>query len=656
MKSFLIIFLNILMLSGIAEVASASDTSAQLDPGGVSIDFSKIKQEEDTLTGPNLIVNGSFEDVNAQGQPVKGAWGRSWFVHSGTKEAKELQKNADSIVITTTATDDPADGKRCAKFITPAKVNEMRPDSQNGQPMLSSGFSALISLPKTHASGKYLLTFMLRGVSEKVPGVNQFTVVANLSTGKQLMKRFVMTDKWTKLTYPIMVPSNITSIRLDLKLYGCGEAYVDDVQLRKVQEPAGVTVRLFPQSFIDNTYCLASGVPGIIGFAFCNEAGVKINTPELYLKLPAAVTLIDARVPLKIASREQLTENGMKYILYKIELVNYGKEIQRNQYFTWRLPTFMLKTAVEPGADFTAEYKYVDGTYATSWQPFKLQIIPAAAKSPTPKHFLSAAMLAHEADFNTPDAAREFVDFYKNCGFNSIHGFFVPAVNEELKKAGIKRYAQEYYLCNGYRIGEEKKPESVLFKLVDGSSLTKPKEAICPVEVYTQGKYFQDAVIPLIKNSLVAKDSYDNIMSNWEPFKYDFKGCFCDRCKAEFIKYSGLSSVEVDKVWPKDVTTKYRDTWIKFRSWQHGQVVKTLEDTTVAIGKEAGKDAHFIPEIAWSHMTEGGRDEAAQYDSRDYMNNLKFIEPWGPYIFFDMTTPYIYNTGLHLITYCAGET
>jgi hypothetical protein len=159
----------------------------------------------------------------------------------------------------------------------------------------------------------------------------------------------------------------------------------------------------------------------------------------------------------------------------------------------------------------------------------------------------------------------------------------------------------------------------------------------------------------MLRNLLVTEDLTDQIMTNWEPYMFNFKGCFCDRCKNEFIKYSGKPKAKIDKIWPFKIIVIYKDKWEKFRSWQHAKLVKTLEQTCQSIGKEAGKNSHFIPEIAWSALTKGGRDHFGQNDPRDYIDSLPVIEPWGPYIFFDFTRPYIYNTGIHVITYEAGK-
>jgi hypothetical protein len=644
-------------------------SNSNLDPGGVSVDFSKVKPPSRITYGPNLIKNGSFENVDEKGSPVKrGEWYRSWHVHSPagkSAESKALKDAAKDIVTTTTATDSPANGKRYAKYITPEKVHNMRFDKQHGKPMISNGFGITAALPAGDTTGQYQLSFKAKGkINKSVPGLNQLVVVVNYlggaskiwkckSTGKSLVKHFSVTPKWQQLTLPITVPNGTNFISFYIKLYGCGEVGIDDVALHQVKVEESVSAKMIPGGYIDNTFCLTPGDIGILCISCKNNANVNVKNPHMNLKLPEAVKMLGVGSPYSIESKTPLTENDQKYVIYKVDLKDYKP--RRNAYFTWDMPSFQLETKAKPGQDFNAYYQFADDNVKSNWNHFKINVIKGAEATNAPKQFKTATMYAREGRLTNPEAINSFVKFHKKSGLNSIHGGTTPEMRKALKAAGIRHYTQPYFLCNGYRLGSKKKPESALFKLADGSYRTRPHEAICPVEVYQEGPYFKDAVVSYIRDILVTKDNCDTFMPNWELHGYDFKGCFCDRCKNEFIKHSKLDKAEVAKNWPQNIIIKYRQPWIKFRSWQHAKLVETLEKTTNRIGKEAGKDSHFIPEIAWSSLTEGGAAHYNQYDPKDYLDKLPIIEPWGPYIFFDVTKPYIYNSGVHLITYEAGK-
>ena len=363
---------------------------------------------------------------------------------------------------------------------------------------------------------------------------------------------------------------------------------------------------------------------------------------------------MDIRYTTSLSERKNITENGKNYTVYKIDVSKLKKYFGKERFNTYILASVMVKSSLPAGTKkYPASYWYQDGKYQTEPENIELKIIPEI-KSRQPKIFQTGAMVRREGDF-TGKGVKGFIDLYKKTGFNIVHGRSIAAMNAAYKKNGILRYTQPYFLCNGYRIGTDDKPENVKFQLADGSYRNKPHQAICPSVVYKQEAYYKQNVLDRIKDILVKKDSADSIMPNWEPYMFDFKGCFCPRCKEEFIKYSGLKKADVDKVWPSKVIIKYKDKWIKFRSWQHAQMCAQIEKDISKIGKSAGKDSHFVPEIAWSQLLEDSNAHFAQYNPKDYMGKLPILEPWGPYIFYKFDEPYVYNPGIHLITYTAAK-
>ena len=287
--------------------------------------------------------------------------------------------------------------------------------------------------------------------------------------------------------------------------------------------------------------------------------------------------------------------------IYKFNLTRMKKHFGKEKMNTYSVASAMIKSSLAAGnKKYPASYWYQDGKYKSEVENIQLKVIPQI-KSATPKTFQTGAMVRREGDF-IGKGVNEFIKLYKDTGFNVVHGRSTAPMNIAYKKAGLMRYTQPYMLCNGYRIGPEGKPDRVKFQLADGSYRNKPREAICPTIVYTQDPYYNKEVVGMLKKILVDKDASDSIMPNWEPYMFDFKGCFCPRCKDEFIKYSGLSKADVDKVWGAKVIIKYKDKWIKFRAWQHGKMCVQFEKTISKIGKSVGKDSHFIPEIAWSQF------------------------------------------------------
>jgi hypothetical protein len=180
-------------------------------------------------------------------------------------------------------------------------------------------------------------------------------------------------------------------------------------------------------------------------------------------------------------------------------------------------------------------------------------------------------------------------------------------------------------------------------------------EALCPVEVYTEGPYYREQVVGAMRRLLVEQRLADSLMPNWEPYMFDDQGCFCARCREEFRARSGLPEAEIDRLWKLPAGVPRGPAWTAFRSWQHGRLMATLERTVAALGREAGIEAHFVPEIAWNALTAGGNVEYEQYNPLDYLADLPVIEPWGPYSFQPFGKPFSRPQGSHLNAWLAAR-
>ena len=649
---------SLLLMGAFFCAIAASGTASKFDAGGVSVDLSKCQTEQAAPQGENLLKFSDFEDAKTDlQQKPQDNWGSSFYVHQ--KGGEELKPKMMPLTFRKISTENPASGSRCAALITPLDVNQYR--DAKGNPMISNRITQNIVLPENAGPVKYQLTFKLRGKLENTPGLNSLRGFVSFFDNpeqwkaKQLKEMlnvpFTVKLDWQDNSMSFVAPAGTRSLSISLALYGCGEAYLDNVELRTVQMDKGMTVKLMPFAFLDNIFCLGTGQPGTLVFAFGNENAMKLENPVLYLKIPEAFKLVDVRNILKIIDQKR-DDNGS--ITYKIDFSALKNSVSKEFYGAYQVASAMLKTDLQPGEKlYPAEYWVEDGNYRSAPEKFNLKIIPASSGK-TPQLFRSATMLVRESDF-AEAGTKEFVPFYINNGFNSVHGVNSKPMLDAFKKAGISRYTQPYNLCNGYRLGEAKKTDEAFFRLVDGSPYNKPEEAICPVEVYKQGPYYKEYVAGMLEKILVSKDTADNIMPNWEPYMFDFKGCFCPRCKEEFILYSKLPREDINKKWPNSIIASCKDSWIKFRSWQHAMMLQTLEQTINELGRKAGKDAHFMPEVGWSYFIENTNHEGGQYNPADYLDKLPWIEVWGPYIFQPFTKPYEYYTGIHLISYMGAR-
>ena len=629
-------------------------------PGGVAVDWSKYdpqtKKYQNTV---NLLKNGSFEmeGTDLSGWRGKGHWIGWGHIHSSKKNAA-IQKMRTVMAKTAyrRVSNQMAYAGKCSAWI---KTPDTLRDMIKPLPMISNKIRQDVFLKPEKKEKLYRLVFMAKGFHTPTVPHNGAMVIQmrgqKLNAKKRLQgvgsgvqNSFKLRSEWTQYKVDLMLPANCDGVSVTLILYGVGEAYFDDVQLfpaeatEKKADP--VQVRLSPYALLDNTYCVGEKLPGVMNFTFhADDKNFRRKKQQLELTLPPGFRVVDARDICKVSGGENN--------VWKIDLMRMGRGAFRAWYMLQACSVMIESTLPASDKTYTASYRLTDGDWKGETKQFQLKVIPAFHGT-RPRMFRSSAMLGHEFSYNGPGTAKA-ADFYAKSGFSCIHGA-KENLAYEIKKYGILRYKANYFLCNGFRLGAAEKTGNARFIMADGKHF---KRKICPVEVYKRGPYYKEEVYnKILKHAIVDTDSVDIFMTNWEPYYLDSKGCFCLNCRDEFIKYSKgkPSKAEIMAVWPKELLQKYSEEYFKFRSWQHGQLVITLHKDAAALGKLKGKESGFVPEISWRSTTHGGNSYCKQYNVRDYMYELPWLEPWGPYIFNRAGLPYNYYPTAHLPTYVAA--
>ncbi len=403
----------------------------------------------------------------------------------------------------------------------------------------------------------------------------------------------------------------------------------------------GLTAKLVPFAMLDNTFCVPEKMPIPILFGLRSESGKKSGSPAFFLRLPDGFRIMASRPDNPMVRLENNT--------WKVDLSGIQASVPAAHY---SVSGAVVDLQVESGfpaseKSYRAQYWTEDGGWKSPMETFELKILKPV-KSPRPKRFQSGFFFRNDVVYEG-QGARLFVEFLNTTGFNCAD--YVPQdIGREMRKNGYRIYGEP--IANGYRIGPNPKPPEALFRLADGTSYRTPgsTENICPAEGYTRGRYYTEQVLPFFEKHLEALDCF---MANWEPFMFDNKGCFCERCREEFIRYAKANPDEIRAIWGKPLLeSKWYDSWVKFRSWQHGRLVQTLDETLILLGKKHGKESHFIPMISYTCMLTPSLHR--QYDVLDYMDKLKIIEPWGPYVYHRFSEPYQDFCGWNLITWIAA--
>ena len=643
-------------------LASAVGVEPLLDPGGFSVDFRNVGTT--AVAGDDLLRNGGMEDVAPDG--VVAGWTRHAYVWLDPPDRAleaSLLKRIAPLMRWESNGDDACEGKRSLLLALPRSAHAV------GDPPVREYcpyWRQSVVIGGSAAPMRYVLSFFYRG--ECVPdfpnsqGYVRVTFYDRETPGEgsqtrvYAQKLFVPGHGWRRGQLAFTAPKATRRLDVRLALRNCGEVSFDRVSLHRCAETEedGVSVRLMPWHFLKDRYCLASGDVGVVVFGFRNEAKAEIGRPQLLLQLPQCIEIVDLDRAARLGERRLVhTDDGVLREV-RIDIGAWKGRIRdgtfRYPYNMWQGLTLLVRTSQPAGGErYVGHYWLEDGAYRSRSRAFQIQIVPPFADASPPEQFKAGTHLFLVQNFRSPDGVSAFARLYRRAGFNAVH-VYPSQLGAELGRVGVERYTQPF--ANGYTMGDRTpggKPEHAVFRLADG----QPRwEAICPVEVYTKGDYFRSRIEKdMLRRILVTERQAEQIMCNWEPFMYNGKGCFCARCKEELRVYSKLSRQEIDRVWPESVARDHHDTWLKFRSWQHGKLMATIEETVHALGKEAGLDSHFIPEIHYGLLTESwaGRPHNREFAAIDYLGKLPVLLPWAPYNWYVFGTgPYEYVRGRHL--------
>ena len=645
---------------------AAGSLLSALDPGGVSVDLELLKGPSDSGTGgANLLNDGDFENLSIDfGKPGSFWRGGCWVWSKGLKDAAHRKRITDAQI---RVIDDRSGvgSSRCAVIDTPDVLKKEQ--NQLGDPWMSSFITQSIGLPDSDTPVKYTLLFKVKGRTGKAAGINNFEVfvffydklpgVAGSKATRRTLERVIpLPADYELRSLSFMAPPHTRKLQFNFTLYGQGRVFLDDVRLVKTPVPEAANIYVSPWSYLDNTYCIGEKQPGVILFGMQNEQRTKFKKLTLTLKIPAGFKFHSVHKNSRLIGVKAEPDGSS---IVECGIQSFVANIPAEGHSTWFCPTVTLIPELKASAKlYPMTYQLSDGDWKGCVRSLNLKVIePLQGKRP--KYFITGSQMTHEFDLPA-EKLPVLRDFLVRSGFNALYSR-ERGLSMAAKSAGLARYTEMLQLCDGYGIGgnANRTPESCFIQ-IDGKPFKRGNRIYtCPAEVYKRGKFYCTEVLKLFEKQLVAEDSTDHFMPNWEPYYLDYKGCFCERCREDFISWMNgrAKPEEIRAKWPKRIIADYRDAWVRFRSWQHGRLCATLEQDIGALGKKAGKESHFIPEIAYTQLTETVRSKTgfAQYSPLDYMGELSWLNSWGPYIFSNFTEKYIYRPGIHLVTYAAAE-
>lgn len=487
-----------------------------------------------------------------------------------------------------------------------------------------------LKLKPEYAGKRLVISFKIKGKYYSAPSSNYlyggiiFGAKGKKKSVSHLSKR-AMPRKTAVVSFSAPIPAGMEYADLHMALYGCGEMEIQSASIKlNVQDNAmSPDVIVSTSGYTDGEFHLPYQKSFPVKFAFRREFSFKPKTVRLFIELPKGFSCTGYGLEMKRLK----DHNGVLVFDAKAP---YRRTITRNTFCNWLHNAVLIRADLKPSEKFyTMRYwMSADGQRSVP-RALKLKVLPFEThKAP---RMLKSGL--HYPSFNGTrfDAAgsEAFVEMYKNCGFNLISARIFPELSNFLRKAKIERVGNAMPMRNGYSVYAAV-PVDQSFLDINGKPIAR---AYCPAAVYNRMSAYRKSVVEFCRKHLGPGGLYDHASGNWEPYIYDYKGCFCRRCGEEFARYAKLEWKDVEKIWPKKVLTVHRQKWLAFRSWQHGKVILTIQEDVKNAGlADNGKRSYFIPDISYFAFTKVmAGSYTGQYNARDYLKDLDSVCIWGPY-------------------------
>lgn len=514
---------------------------------------------------------------------------------------------------------------------------------------ISGAFTKLVELPDD-AGGEYRLSFRYK--SRHSLGQHSYYLAyfkkRNRSTGAWESVKdenglsytaYPLEDEWSGwkvFSRNLRLPPGCGAIELIMRIDGVGDLMYRDVGLVKAKaEKEDVSLILAPHGALGAEFALSRGQPAGIGFSIRKNTSRAIDPFKcrFRLELPEGVEFLGASFGDAASVRRTAMPGGGCAVEFAPTRSHWFQF--DGSFATWNRMIALVRTSRPAGRLGTARLDFLapDGAPLSKSATVKLLAIDSisAAKPLRYCNGISTSgdsMRFHDA---VPDGA--FARFMGECGVDWL--ICCRYSREELaawRKAGISRITPNGQPANGYYMTRNWKDRPKEDRFVADSPCpvfgTKYDDyiarATCPLAVIEERAFFMtNTVEKEIKEFLKGTDG---MWANWEPYMFKGRGCGCAKCKDRFAKWQARTG----------------GTLQDFRSEIHGELMRVI-DRHVRAATGGERSLGFVPGVSWREMASVWRTADPSPESRpiDYAGDLKWINPWGPYVGWNAQMPYV---------------
>lgn len=513
---------------------------------------------------------------------------------------------------------------------------------------VSGGFTKLVVLPDD-AGGNYSLGFRYKArhslgqysyylvyYKKRDPATGKWVSMKNESG--QSFHAYPLADEWSVwnvFTRDIRLPAGCGAFELIMRIDGVGDLMFKDVSLVKAAvEKDDVSLVLAPHGVLGNEFALSRGQPAGIGFSIRKNTSRAINPFKcrFRLELPSGVEFLGASfADASTVKRQRLPDGSTRVTFAPIRAHWFQFD---GSFSTWNRMIALVKTDRPVGRLGSARLDFLspEGAKLSKTVQFDLSVIDTVSAVKPERYSNGISVSGDSMRFHDPALDSAFAGFMGECGVDwLVCCRFTPDELAAWRRAGIRKVTPTGQIANGYYMTRNWKDRPAEDRFVVDAPCkvfgTKYDDYLarsaCPLSVIEEREFFKTETAEKgIKEFLKGTDG---MWANWEPYMYLSRGCGCAKCKAAFAEWRAKTGGSLQE----------------FRSKIHGDMIRVL-DRHVRAATGGEKSLGFIPGVSWRTMASVWRETAPSPEARpiDYAGDLKWINPWGPYVCWNPQMPY----------------
>lgn len=630
---------------------AAPPVAAPQDPGGLSFDFKALSDQRfggasggvDVAKGvkphPNygFVYNSSWLDSSA-GIPA-----------AAVKQHVTWSEEGDEFVV--------VNGE--------GLLAVCRNDADVAAYVLSS-WGTDIPLPDGEG-GMYRLAFDYK-MSHTIGQLGQCIVRANAKGGFTVKEGLENCDsEWKPFVAQFSVAKGERTVRVNLNLSGVGSLRYRGLSLVRETIATRVQVTTGAHGQVDKSFAVGAGQVGCITYMWRRRFGEpEFATKDFSfrLTLPKGFTFRAANWVKKGAAKVTVRPDGASEVLLPAKAGRGPTYSYRDS--NWSRFGILVQAAADAREGMGSFEVLYRGETVSNVEPTRWFAIPAVKVAAKPKRYRNGFFPGSGYGvYDDPEASFAYAKMASDAGAD----WWIPSVPPKpalaalYRKAGIALITPQtggvrdgYVVHGGSYASAPDIPESERYQARQPGSNSMFATAVCPLSVVDERPFFMTNTVPSLRAKLAGMDG---VWANWEPFSFVNQGCMCERCRKAFAQHLGIPEAQLTHdLWWQEAKDggKYAAENRRFRSLVHARLVKTV-DRHVRAMTGGEQSTGLIPGISWCEMSSFWRpnDYPKETKAIDYAGSLEWMDPWGPYPFWNLDGVFARQEGFNVAYWFAAK-